>query len=231
MNKRMKIWLMSAIGMAIVLLVLAAYVNQPKQAGRFYGEDAVSMSGSEQSKTSEAQQFVRENIWGELRRGSFETVVEGLRNLTFQCGGRIPCLNMIYQNDLWSGTLNCKVPTENMTSFTFDVRQLVSEYGKVKHITISVTEVEEGQAGQSKERLSEVSINLNEIVEGESPILSQLGAVVPWLITGLVWTAQGLVIGVPLCLVSLGIVIMIDRGIIPLWRKQFKAKNLNQTTA
>jgi len=231
LNKRIKIWLALAAAMAIALSVSAAYVNQSNQADRSFGANAGLMSGLDLSGSSEIQQFVRENIQGELRRGSFETVVGGLRNLTFDYGGRVPGLNMAYQNDLWSGTLNCKVPTENMTLFTFDVRQLISEYGKVKHITISVTEVEADQSGQSKEPLSEVSVNLNEIVEGESPILSQLSTVVPWLTTGLVWTAQGLVIGVPLCFVSLGIVIMVDRGIIPLWKKQFKGKSLNQTTA
>lgn len=228
----MKMELAFAVIMAIGLSILTVYMNQPKPVKNFYLSPQ-SMSEKREPmlrSLSEFQQVVRENIQGKLRRGSFETVVEGLKSLAHHCGGRVPYLNMIYENELWRGTLNCKVPTENVTSFTFDVRQLISEYGKVTHITISVTEVEVNPTdGQPEEPLSEVSINLKEFVEGESPIISQIGSVVPWLVTGLVWIAQGLIIGLPLCFVSLGVVLIIDRGIIPVWKRQFKGRTLNKT--
>lgn len=227
MKKRMKTELALAIIMAIGLLVLTVCMNPPKLA-RNFDTSLQSMSdgkGFSASRLSEGQQVVRENIQGELRKGSFETVVEGLRNLTFHYGGRVPYLNVVYENEVWRGELNCKVPTENVTSFTFDVRQLISEHGKVTCITISVTEVEVNPTdGQFEEPLSEVSISLKEFVEGESLIISEIGAVVPWLVTSLVWIVQGLIIGLPLCFASLGIVLIIDRGIIPLWKKQFKGE-------
>jgi len=157
-----------------------------------------------------------------LRKGSFETVVEELRNITAYYHGRIPYLSMIYENELWKGTLKCKVPTENVTPFTFGVRQLINRYGKVIYITITVTEMEINQTGQPEELLSEINISLEEFIEGESSIVNQIGTVVPWLVNSLVWIAQGLIIGVPLCFASLGVVLIISRGIIPAWRNSLK---------
>jgi len=42
------------------------------------------------------------------------------------------------------------------------------------------------------------------------------------LTTALVWIAEGLIIGMPLCFASLGIVILVNRGIIPLWKNTLK---------
>jgi hypothetical protein len=36
------------------------------------------------------------------------------------------------------------------------------------------------------------------------------------------WIAQGLIFGLPLCFVSLGIVLLFNRGIIPLWKNLLK---------
>jgi hypothetical protein len=133
---------------------------------------------------------------------------------------------MGYENEVWSGTLTCKVPTDNVTSFTFDVRRLVNAHGKVTHISIDVSEVEVNQTQTVEAPLSEVNMYLYEHAEGTSPFLDQLGAIVPMLTTGLVWIAEGLIIGVPLCFASLGVVVLADRGIIPVWKKQFKNRSL-----
>jgi len=109
-----------------------------------------------------------------------------------------------------------------VTSFTFDVRQLINRYGKVIYITITVTEMEINQTGQPEEPLSEINISLEEYIEGESSIVNQIGMVVPWLVNSLIWIAQGLIIGVPLCFASLGVVLIISRGIIPAWRNSLK---------
>jgi hypothetical protein len=219
--------LILALIMGLVLSIFTVYINQPSQAGDFYLASSQSTSYLEElgrHGLGEIQQVVKENIRGELRKESFETVVEDLKNLTRHYGGRLPYLNMVYENERWKGRLNCKVPTENVTSFTFEVRQLINKHGKVTYITISVTEVEADQTGQLEELLSEVSISLEEFVEGKSPIVSQIEGVIPWLVTSLVWIAQGIIIGVPLCFASLGVILIIDRGIIPVWKKQFKGK-------
>jgi len=227
-----------AIVMAIMLSALTVYVNQPRPQEGFSSVARLnSLSNAVQSErlpsSTEVQQVVRENIEGELAKGSFETVVKTLKNITYGYGGIIPNLNMIYENELWTGTLDCKIPTENVASFTFDVRQFISANGKVTHISVSITETVVNQTGLFEKPLSEVSIGLKESADGggETPIMSQLRTVVSWLFTGLVWIAQGLIIGVPLCFVSLGIVVLADRGIIPAWRKLLKGKNLSKTAA
>ncbi|OGD44963.1 hypothetical protein A3K79_06335 [Candidatus Bathyarchaeota archaeon RBG_13_46_16b] len=239
MRKRTKIELALAIAMAIMLSSLAVYVNQPRPSesvsfgARLNSLSNAAQSGRTPSTTIEVQQVVRENIEGELAKGSFETVVETLKNITYDYGGIIPNLNMIYENELWTGTLNCKIPTENVASFTFDARRLISANGKVTHISVSITETVVNQTGLFEKPLSEVSIDLKESADGggETPIMNQMKTVASWLFTGLVWIAQGLIIGVPLCFVSLGIIVLADRGIIPAWRKMLKGKNTSKMVA
>ena len=67
---------------------------------------------------------------------------------------------------------------------------------------------------------------LYEQAGGASPLVDQVGGIVPVLTTGLVWIAEGLIVGVPLCFASLGVVVLVDRGIIPVWKKQFRNRNM-----
>jgi len=227
MKRKLKMEIVLAIMMTAVISLFTVYVNS--QSRVIGGSNRASTMKAEYGSYGMAmvQQVVWEDIQGDLRKGSFETVVEGLRNVTFHYAGSVPYLNMLYENELWSGKLNCNVPTENVASYTFKVRQLISENGKVTHISISTTET---KVNQTVEQVSTVSIGLKETGNIESPIVNQVGAVVPWLVTSLVWIAEGLIIGVPLCFVSLGIVMMIDRGIVPAWRRQFKGRNVVKAT-
>lgn len=235
MNRRVKVELAFAIIMAVVISTLAIFANQPSHEVNYAGpgllsnENPMARNAYGLSEVSGIQQRVTENIEGEMRKGSFESTVESLRALTFHYSGTIPYLSLAYANEFWSGTLNCEIPTENVTSFTFGVRQLISANGTVTHITISITQTKVNQTGSAEEQLSEVSIGLREVSRGGSPIVDQLGAAFPWLATGLVWVAEGLILGVPLCFVSLGIVVMVDRGIVPAWKKQLKGKAKNKT--
>lgn len=230
LSKKVKIELASAIAMVIVLSSLTVlYSNKPQPD---YGFNGYRKLEPERSNALEGvpaiQQTINENIQGELRSGSFETVIRNLRNLTSYYDGRMPYLSMQYENDLWHGNANCKIPTENVTDFTIDVRQLVSDNGKVTHISITVTEEEVNQTSQAEAPMSTVTIALNEVAEGGSAIPSQIGAAISWLITPLLWIAEGLVIIVPLSFVCLGIVMLLDRGIIPVWKKQFRNRNLSK---
>jgi hypothetical protein len=132
---------------------------------------------------------------------------------------------MGFDNDVWSGGMSCKVPTENVANFTFDVRTLISDNGRVTHITIDVVEKTVNQTGEPVVSMSDVSIGLRETLEGAAPVVNQLGTVTSWLVTGLVWTAQGLILFVPLCFVCLGIVLLVERGIVPAWKREFKGKS------
>jgi hypothetical protein len=177
------------------------------------------------------QQNVQEDIEGQLKEGTFEATVESLKTLIANFDGIMPYLNMAYNNELWAGTMNCNVPTENVTSFTFAVRQLISTNGRVTHIAITVTETIVNQTQPSQEQFSQVSIGLQEVSETTPAIIDQLGAAIPWLVTGLTWVAEGLIVGVPLCFVSLGVVMILDRGIIPTWRRQLRDRSPSKATS
>jgi len=228
LKRRFKL-LAVAVVMAVGISVLSVYMNRRSDESMGY----MYIKSVEQSRSnvfgvqpsSGVQQVVTENIQGELRKGTFETVVQSLRVLVVTRGGSVPVLNMGFDNDVWSGGMNCKVPTENVTGFTFDARQLISDHGRVTHITIDVVEQTVNQTGEAEVPMSDVSIGLRETLEGAAPIVNQLGMVTSWLVTGLVWTAEGLILFVPLCFVCLGIVLVVEKGIVPAWKREFKGKD------
>jgi hypothetical protein len=234
MKRKMRVELMSAVAVAVTLGLLAVYASMPgrpepipaylSKAGLSADAIQKALGGSSQP----TQQIISENIQGELRKGEFETTVQGVKDLASVYGGRVPALHMGYDNDAWSGTLTCKVPTDNVTSFTFDVRRLVNDHGKVTHISIDVSEVEINQTQAAETPFSEVSMYLYEQRGGASPFVDQFGGIVPVLTTGLVWIAEGLIVGVPLCFASLGVVVLVDRGIIPVWKKQFRNRSITK---
>ena len=232
--KKIRKELMLALVLSVLVIIPVIYLNARKdEASGYMPSSPLSFQPRTlgEAKYGNIKEVIRENIVGELRKGSFEEVIEDIRNLTFYYAGRVPYLNMIYENELWSGWLTCKLPTENVTVFTFDVRKLIGEHGKVTHISIDIIEEEVNETEWPETQLSEVNISLKEFVEGESPILSQLGTVLSYLTTALLWITQGIILGVPLCFASLGAVMLVDRLIIPVWKKQFKGKSLNKPTA
>jgi len=223
----MKLELVLAILMTVTIASLVIYGSLPKaqdSGTTLYVTDAKSALWWSSIQGGSTQQIITENIQGELRKGEFETTVEGLKNITLDYGGRIPNLHMAYDNELWSGTLKCKLPTDNVTWFTFEVRKLVNDHGKVTHILIDVDEVEVNQTQTPEIPLSDISIYLQEYVEGSSPFMNQLGAVVPLLTTGLLWIAEGLIVAVPLSFACFGVVLIVSRGILPVWKRQFRNK-------
>jgi hypothetical protein len=229
MNRRMKVELMSAVVVAVMLALLAVYTNLPRRSGtggQMFSESTSKLRDAFGLSSQSTQQVILENIQGELRKGEFEVTIQGVKDLASDYSGRVPALHMGYDNDVWSGTLTCKVPTDNVTSFTFDVRSLVNQHGKVTHISIDVSENEINQSQTGETPLSEVSMYLYEHAGGSSPLVDQLEKIVPVLTTGLVWIAEGLIVGVPLCFASLGVVVLVDRGIIPVWKKQLRNRNV-----
>lgn len=230
LKKRFRLMLTVAVVMAVGISVLSVYVNRrSNESGAYMYVSNVAQSSGQGvfgvQSSSAVQQVITENIQGELRKGSFETVVRGLRVLVVSRGGSVPVLNMDFDNDVWRGGMSCKVPTENVANFTFDVRTLISDNGKVTHITIDVLEKTVNQTGEPEVPMSDVSIGLRETLEGAAPVVNQLGTVTSWLVTGLVWTTQGLILFVPLCFVCLGIVLLVEKGIVPAWKREFKGKS------
>jgi len=229
----MKLELAFAILMALAIGSLVIYASLPQNPDRVFVSNIRSAREYNPSASQAApiQQIITENIQGQLRKGEFELTVEGLKNTTLVYGGRISSLHMAYDNDLWTGTLECKLPTDNVTWFTFEVRRLVNAHGKITHILIDVNEVEVNVTQSSEIPLSDISIYLQEYVEGSSPFMNQLGAIVPLLTTSLLWIAEALVMAVPLCFACLGVVLIVNRGIIPIWKRQFKFKDATKEKA
>jgi hypothetical protein len=115
----------------------------------------------------------------------------------------------------------CKVPPANVTSFTFGARAIIDSNGTVTYINISVEAVNATDLAQEEE-FSSINLNLKEKKPSDAGVGASLGPVTQILSTSMFWIAQGLIFGLPLCFVSLGIVLLFNRGIIPLWKNLLK---------
>lgn len=109
------------------------------------------------------------------------------------------------------------------SSFTIETRQEIDENGRVVTIEIDIREFTPSQNTTDIEQYSTIKTFLSEEFEEEKdtpePVI-QLMSVFPIVVTGLVWVAEGLIVGVPLCFASLGVVMLIKRVIIPLWKRE-----------
>jgi hypothetical protein len=178
--------------------------------------------GSYGQETQQHLKMISETIEGELERGTFEDVVGKLEILTEEKNGYVKSLLMTYQDQVWSGLMICKVPPTNVTSFTFHARAIIESNGTVTYIRISIEDINATQQNQ-EDAYSTINLNLKETKpENGTPMGASLGPVLSVLTTSFLWIAQGLIIGVPLCFASLGIVVLVNRAIIPLWKNTLK---------
>jgi len=230
-----KVWIKKkeiclAAVLSVLLTIFAVYSNV-KNAEEYYpienflAEERQSKSYGSPSST-EGQQYskvISETIKGELNRGKFEGVIGELEILTDEIEGYIKSLYMTYQDGAWSSTMICKVPPTNVTSFTFSARAIIEANGTVTYINISVENVNVSQQNQ-EDTYSTINLYLTEIKpeNGKNEILASIASALPILTTSLVWITEGLIIGVPLCFASLGIILFVNRGIVPLWKNMLK---------
>lgn len=221
------------IGSALVLTVfvatLAAYINvYVGERPRHYGEmspqsldlleESYGLGGDAQKRVKE----MREVIQAELEKGTFKSVVTQLEVLTEEKAGFVSSEYLTYVDGLWSGEMVSKIPQKNMSSFVFETESIISANGTVIAITVSIRDVT-GEYTEEEVAYATVTIVLNEVAGAKPPEpFVQVWSVVPLLVTGLVWIAEGLIMGVPLCFVSLGVVLLVKRGIIPVWQKQLR---------
>jgi hypothetical protein len=166
------------------------------------------------------QKLISETIEGEIEKGAFESVVGRLEMLTEEMAGYVKSLLIIYQDQAWKGFMVCKIPSSNVTSFTFGGREIIDDNGTVTYINISVEYLEEPQQGQES---AYSTINFN-LIEAKPESGVEFGASLSILTTSLWWIVQGIIIGLPLCLASLGIVILVRRGLVPLWKNVLKKR-------
>jgi len=223
-----------AVLLAVSVAILAGVTNSPhlRQAvpelGLLSTESELSnlwgLSGA--SQVDQYVWQVWETIEGELKQGTFETVVSQLEELTEAKCGYIYSEDLFFKNKLWSGEVVSKIPQENLSSFVFGTKALIEANGTVISITTSVKSVVSNETSKEAS-YSTIKITLKETTGAEPPqAITQILSVLPWLVTGLVWIAEGLIIGVPLSFVSLGLIMLVDRGIIPVWKKQLKKSKL-----
>jgi hypothetical protein len=219
----------SALIMTVFVASLAVYINfyVGERAGH-YGvtlsqsldslKETYGLSGDAQKRVKE----MRETIQAELEKGTFKHVVTQLEFLTEEKNGFVYSEYLTYVDGLWSGEMVSKIPQKNMTSFVFKTESTISANGTVIAITVSITDVT-GRYTDEEMSYATITIILNEVAGAAPPEpFVQVWSVVPLLVTGLVWIAEGLIIGVPLCFVSLGVVLLVRRGIIPVWERQLR---------
>ncbi len=171
------------------------------------------------SSPTERVRIINANIQGKLRKGTFETVVMSIEALVREKSGFIVTESLTFKDGLWSGNIVSKLPPTNASAFTIGARQEIDENGRVLSIQISVYEFSTNQT-ENGEKYSTITLYLSEEPSGETPEpFIQLASAFPILVTGLVWVAAALVVGIPLCFASLGIVKLVKYVIIPLWKK------------
>jgi hypothetical protein len=221
--KRKEIGAAAILGVLIILTVLYARMQNGSQrmmvTSSFSSERSIEQSVS---VTETQQKVVSETIEGQIEKGAFELVVNKLEALTDELGGYVDSLQMTYENQAWSAYMTCNVPSLNVTSFTFNGRAIINSNGTVTFISISVEHLETRQQGRENAS-STVNFNLSEVIP-QSPGNpgASLGPILSTLTTSLWWIAQGVIIGLPLCFASLGIVLLASRGLIPLWKNMLK---------
>lgn len=208
-----------AVALALTITVLSVFYNTAPQRGEyaFFGMRAALTSEAERVRIMDA------DILGKLRSGTFETVVPFIEALTREKGGFIVTEHLEFKDGLWNGEIVSKLPPTNASAFTMEVRQEIDKNGRVVTIQIDIREFTPSQNTTDDKQYSTIKTHLIEEREEEKetpqPVI-QLMSVLPILATGLVWIAEGVIVGVPLCFVSLGVVMLIKRVIIPLWKKE-----------
>jgi len=219
------------IGSAMVLAVLVAtlaayshnlYVKERSFSGTLLLEPCLETTQRIGNEPDERVKQIRETIEGELKKGTFESVVSQLEELTDQKEGFVSSLYITYRDELWNGEMVSQIPQKNTTSFVFETRNLIDKSGKVISITMSITDIT-GKYAKEEVPYATIRMALKETtgLEPPEPIVQVL-SILPLLTTCLVWIAEGLIVGVPLCFVSLGVVLLVNRGILPVWKKQLR---------
>jgi hypothetical protein len=224
--KRKEILAAVMLGLTLILVVYFSSIVNKTAYKPFRGESSLLSEwglsakslGSYAQESQQHYQVITETIEGELERGAFESVVNSIVVLADHKGGYVKSLRMTYVDGAWNGQLICKLPPENVTTFAFMVREIIDANGTVTYINISVEEVEAQQQPQET-NYSTIYINLKEKKpQSGNEIPAPLASAIEILSKGLLLIAQGVMVGVPVCLASLGVMLLINRGLLPLWR-------------
>lgn len=171
---------------------------------------------------------IRQWIRGELKNGTFEEVVMSIEHETESLGGYVDSEDVTYTDDLWSGEMVSKIPQNNSLRFVFKVRNFISTNGKVVSITTNIRDITPPAGVTIEKPLAIIRITLREVSEKPSqpgvPSIEFpfIAVIVPYLSTFFTWVVTGIIIGLPAYFTILGIVLLVDRALIPLASRLFK---------
>jgi len=170
---------------------------------------------------------IRQWINAELTKGKFKEVVRGIEAFTEEQGGYVYSEDLTYADEVWNGELVSRVPQDNATDFIFNVEELLNNNGKVISITTSIRDIT-GTIGTSEQKPhATIRVTLAE-TSGKIVIgLPIIEGIAPFLSTFFTWVAAGVIIGLPAYFTVLGIVLLIDRALVPIANKLFK-RGLNK---
>jgi hypothetical protein len=177
---------------------------------------------------SERVKDIRQWIRGELKNGTFEEVVMSIEDETESLGGYVDSEDVTFTEDLWSGEIVSKIPQNNSLRFVFKARSLISANGKVVSITTNIRDVTPPSDVTIEKPLATIRFTLIEVLEKPSqpgfPSIEFpfLASIVPYLGTFFAWVITGIVFGLPAYFTILGIVVFINRALLPLASKLFK---------
>jgi len=182
---------------------------------------------TEEKSADQRIKDIRQWINAELTKGKFKEVVRGIEALTEEQGGYIYSEDLTYADEVWNGELVSRIPQDNATDFIFNVEELITRNGKVISITTSIRDIT-GTIGTSEQKPhATIRVTLAEI-SGKIIIgLPIIEGITPFLSTFFTWVAAGVIIGLPAYFTVLGIVLLIDRALLPIANKLFK-RGLNK---
>jgi len=222
--------LIAALIVCVVLVGASIYVNMPQTSPEYYGSARTLWGGPaplpqpETTIADERIKDIRHWIKGELTKGRFEEVLLTIEEKTDEHGGYVYSEEMTFTDDLWTGEVVSRIPQNKSTVFVFQVRQTISENGRVVSITTSIRDIT-GTVGTSEEKPhATIRVTLAEISDKPVIGIPIVAAIIPYLNTFFTWVVSGVIIGLPTYFTLLGVVLLIDRALLPIANKLFRGR-------
>ena len=234
-----------ALVLCSLLVGASIYANYPRTYTPFLsGSETTSLNpqwGLElyaSPKTSQAQtspgerkRDIKHWIDGELKKGMFSYVIIKIEDETEVLGGYVNSEDLMYSDGLWHGEIVSRIPQNKSARFVFKVEELITANGTVIAITTRIRDISETSSPQETPYAT-IWVILAEIGEKQGFELPVIPQIAPYLNTFFVWMATGVILGLPTYFTILGIVLLIDRALLPatiklLKKRTNKAKETN----
>ncbi len=245
LKKPQRIELFFALIICTLLIGASIYANSSRTFTSFLsGSGTTSLKpqfGLEHSVSPEAKQLqtsveerrrdIKHWINGELKKGMFSYVIIKIEDETEVLGGYVYSEDLMYSDGLWHGEIVSRIPQNKSARFVFKVEELITANGTVIAITTRIRDISETSSPQETPYAT-IWVILAEIGEKQGFELPVIPQIAPYLNTFFVWMATGVILGLPTYFTILGIVLLIDRALLPatiklLKKRTNKAKETN----